>query len=77
MTRDALRALVDAIPDDQISDVAELVEAYRRGDRLAVQLLLAPADHAAPDELAAIAGLSDVDFASAAPIEIVKARLGL
>ena len=77
MTRDALHALVNEIPDDQVSDVAELVEAYRRGDRLAVQLLLAPTDHAEPNELEAIAGVGDDDFAAAAPIETVKTRLGL
>jgi hypothetical protein len=77
MTRDALHALIREIPDDRVNNVAELLEAYRRGDRLAVQLLFAPADHAEPGELDAIAALTDDDLATAAPIETVKRRLGL
>ena len=77
MTREALHDLVNQIPDEQVDDVAELVDAYRRGDRLAVQLALAPTDNAAPDELEAIAASGDDDFAAAEPIDTVKTRLGL
>ena len=77
MTRDALHALVGEIPDHQISDVAELIEAYRRGDRLAVQLLFAPEDNPEPDELEAIAAVTDDELTATDLIETVKARLGL
>jgi len=72
-----LHALISEIPDDRVDDVAELLEAYRFGDRLAVQLLFAPADQAEPGELDAIASLSDGDIAAAAHIEAVKERIDL
>ncbi len=79
MTRSDLHQLVDEIPDDQVDPAAELLNAYRRGDRVMIQLLTAPEDNPAPDELAALAELTneDLDLANAISDEDLRGRLGI
>jgi len=79
MTRSDLHQLVDEIPDEQVDPAAELLDAYRRGDRLMIQLLTAPEDDPTPDELAALAELTDedLDLTNAISDEDLRGRLGI
>ncbi|MGH7709302.1 MAG: hypothetical protein ACREM8_04055 [Vulcanimicrobiaceae bacterium] len=61
MTRTELHQLVDELPDEEVDPAAELLDAYRRGDRVLIQLLTAPVVPAEPDEIAALAELRDDD----------------
>ncbi len=60
-TRTELHQLVDELPDEEVDPAAELLDAYRRGDRVLIQLLTAPVVPAEPDEIAALAELRDDD----------------
>jgi len=51
MTRSELHQLVDQLPEDEVDPAAELLDAYRRGDRVLIRLLTAPVVPAEPDEL--------------------------
>ncbi len=77
MTRSDLHQLVDEIPDDQVDPAAELLDAYRRGDRVLIQLLTAPVVPAEPDELAALAEGAKDDPKDTVSLEELKAELGL
>lgn len=79
MTRSDLHQLVDEIPDEQVDPAAELLDAYRRGDRVMIQMLTAPEDDPTPDELTALAELTneDLDLADAISDEDLRGRLGI
>ncbi len=63
MSRSELHRIVDELPEEQIDAAAELLDAYRRGDRLLVQLLLAPEDDATPDEIGHLKRLIEIPIA--------------
>ncbi len=77
VTRTALHKLVDELREDQVDDAAELLDAYRRGDRLLIQLLTAPLVAAEPDEIEALAELTEADRNDVVPAEELKNRLGI
>lgn len=77
MTRTSLHQLVDQIPEAEIDDVAALVDAYRRGDRVMIAALTAPVE--APDDFeieALTDGVGD-DPRDTANSEKLRAELGL
>ena len=59
MTRTALPNLIDALPEEKLDETAQLIEAYRLGDRLTIQLLTAPEVAADPEEIAALDELTE------------------
>ncbi len=54
MTRASLHRLLDQLPEAQIDRIAELLDAVRRNDRVAIQLALAPEEPAEDDERKAL-----------------------
>ncbi|MGH7757030.1 MAG: hypothetical protein ACREM8_12220 [Vulcanimicrobiaceae bacterium] len=77
MTRSELHHLVDELPEEQVDAAAELLDAYRRGDRVLIQLLTAPLVPAEPDELAALAEGENDDPKETVSLAELKAELGL
>lgn len=77
MTRSELHQLVDQLPEDEVDPAAELLDAYRRGDRVLIRLLTAPVVPAEPDELAALAELSDDDRNDVTSAEELRSHLGM
>jgi len=77
MTRSELHHLVDELPEEQVDQAAELLDAYRRGDRVLIQLLSAPVVPAESDELAALAEGAKDDPKDTVSLEELKAELGL
>jgi hypothetical protein len=77
MTRSELHRLVDEFPDEQVDSAAQLLEVYIRGDRFMIQHLTVPEDDPTPDELAALAELTneDLDSTNAIPAEEVRRHL--
>ncbi len=61
VTRSDVHRLVDELPEADVQEAAELINAYRRGDRVLIRLLTAPVVPAEPDESAALAELTDDD----------------
>ncbi len=77
MTRSELHQLVDQLSEDEVDPAAELLDAYRRGDRVLIRLLTAPVVPAEPDELAALAELSDDDRNDVTSAEELRSHLGM
>jgi len=79
MTRTELHRLVDELPEEAVDAAAELLAAYRHGDHALVRLLTAPVVPAEPDELAALAELTDedLDLANAISDEELGRHLGV
>ena len=75
MTRSQLHDLVDELPEDQVDPAAELLDAYRHGDRVLIQLMTAPTVPEEPDELAALAEGTDDDPADTVSLEELKTEL--
>lgn len=77
MTRSELHQLVDQLSEDEVDPAAELLDAYRRGDRVLIRLLTAPVVPAEPDELAALAELSDDDRNDVTSAEELRSHLDM
>lgn len=77
MTRTELHQIVDELPEEEVDSAAEVLDAYRRGDRALIQLLTAPVVLTEPDELAALAELTDDDLANVISDEEMRSRLGI
>ncbi|MGH7728548.1 MAG: hypothetical protein ACREM2_07155 [Vulcanimicrobiaceae bacterium] len=77
MTRSQLHQLVDELPESEVNPAAELLDAYRRGDRALIQLLTAPVVPIEPEELAALAELTDEDLVNVISDEELRGRLGI
>ena len=76
MTRSELHELVDSLPEDQVDSAAEVLGAYRRGDQALIRLLTAQVVPAEPDELSALAELTDEDLKNVVSAEELRNRLG-
>ena len=50
MTRTELHQIFDELPEEEVDSAAEVLDAYRRGDRTLIQLLTAPVVLAEPAE---------------------------
>lgn len=77
MTRSDFHRLIDELPDADVSAAAELVDAHRRGDRVLIQLLTAPVVPAEPDEIAALAELTEDDRNDVVSAEELRTHLGV
>ena len=77
ITRSALHQLVEDLSEDQVDPAAELLDAYRRGDRVLIQLLTAPVVPAEPDEIAALAELTDEDRNDVISAKELRRQLGI
>ncbi len=77
MTRSALHALVDDLPDALVDDASALLKAYRQGDRMTVLMLTAPTGPAEADELTALDEQTRADLEPSRPFEDVAAELGI
>ncbi len=77
MTRSDFHRLIDELPEHEVQEAAELLAAYRRGDRVLIQLLTAPVVPAEPDELAALAEGAHDDPNDTVSLKELKAELGL
>ncbi len=75
--RGELHQLVDDLPEEKVDPAAELLDAYRRDDRVLIQLLTAPVVPAEPDELAALAEGANDDPKDTVTLEELKIELGL
>jgi hypothetical protein len=76
-TRRDLHQLVDQLSDDEIDSAAELLAAYRSGDRALISLLTAPEAPAEPEELAALDELTEDDVTNVSLEQDVRSRLGI
>lgn len=77
MTRSDLHQLVDELPEEEVDSAAELLDAYRRGDRALIKLLTAPVVPTEPDELNALAELTGDDLDNVVSDEELRGRLGI
>ncbi len=77
ITRSELHQLVDNLAEEQVDPAAELLDAYRRGDRVLIQLLTAPVVPAKPDEIAALAELTDEDRNDVISAEELRSHIGI
>ena len=77
MTRSELQQIVDELPKDQVDQSAEVFDASRRGDRVLIQLLTAPAVPPASDELAALAELTGDDRNDVISAEELRSHFGI
>ena len=78
MTRSGLHRMLDDLTDAQIDRVAELVDAVRRNDRLAIRLALANEDDPEEDEQRALDDLeNDPDRGKTLSLEETATRLGV
>jgi hypothetical protein len=76
MTRTDLQRIVDELPDDKIDIAAQLLEAYDRGDRALVSMLLAPEVEAEPWELEALREAEQMNDGKTYTLEEVRRELG-
>ena len=77
MTRNELHHIIDRLADEQVDLAAELLDAYGKGDRALIRLLAAPLVPPEPDELAALAELTDDDLNNTINADDLRNRLGV
>ncbi len=77
MTRNALRDLIDRLPEQEVETVGQLIIAYENGDRLRIAELLAAEVEPEPDEIDALREADELDDGSLLSMDAFRRELGL
>ncbi len=77
MTKVVLHQLIDEVRERDMGRAAEFLRALNHGDHLGMRLAIADEVKPEPDEIEAIAAVTEDDVRNGIPLEKVMAELGL